>query len=151
MERREIYTELDALMPLFRERLEAGQNIKFSPRGISMLPMLRQGLDSVILSPPPEKLRKYDLPLYRRTDGKYVLHRVIGTGDTYTMMGDNQFIMERGIRHEQIIALVTAFVRKDREVSVCAFSYRLYCRVWHFSRPLRRVLRRVKNKVKKWL
>ena len=30
------------------------------PGGVSMLPMLRQGLDQVVLSPLPEKLKKYD-------------------------------------------------------------------------------------------
>ena len=45
------------LMPLIRERLDAGQTVRFSPMGISMLPMLRQGIDSVVLSPVPEKLK----------------------------------------------------------------------------------------------
>ena len=65
----EYFTQLDNLMPLFHERLAAGQKIKFNPRGISMLPMLRQGIDSVTLSPLPDKLKKYDLPLYQRDDG----------------------------------------------------------------------------------
>ena len=56
----------DVLMPLLRERLAAGQTVRYLPfRGISMLPMLRQGKDSVELAPLPEKLKKYDLPLYQ--------------------------------------------------------------------------------------
>ena len=102
----EYVTRLDALMPLIRERLEAGQTVRFSPMGISMLPMLRQGKDSVVLSPVPEKLKKYDLPLYRRPDGQYVLHRIAEVGDTYTCIGDNQFRMEPGVEHGQILALV---------------------------------------------
>lgn len=138
----EFNTKLDALMPLIRERLTAGQTIRFSPRGISMLPMLRQGTDSVLLSPVPEKLKKYDLPLYQREDGKYVLHRVIEAGETYTCMGDNQFIPEPGLRHEQMIAVVTVFYRGSREYSVNAMAYRAYCRFWHYSRPVRRFWRR---------
>ena len=46
------------LMPLVRERLAAGQRVRYLPfRGISMLPMLRQGVDTVELSPLPEKLK----------------------------------------------------------------------------------------------
>ena len=52
---------LEQLMPLIRDSLAAGKTVRFSPRGISMLPMLRQGIDSVVLSPLPEKLKKYDL------------------------------------------------------------------------------------------
>ena len=74
--------QMDELMPLILERLAAGQDVRFSPRGVSMLPMLRQGRDTVTLSPVTGRLRKYDLPLYRREDGRYVLHRVVGVANT---------------------------------------------------------------------
>ena len=130
------------LMPLIRERLEAGQTVRFSPMGVSMLPMLRQGIDSVVLSPVPEKLKKYDLPLYQRDDDKFILHRIVQVGDTYTCMGDNQFQPEPGLRHDQMIALVTAFYRGERQIRCDSPLYQLYCRVWHYSRPVRRFWRR---------
>ena len=142
MEAKIFFTQLDNLIPLFRERLAAGQKVKFSPRGISMLPMLRQGVDTVTLSPLPEKLKKYDLPLYRRPDGKYILHRIVGVGDTYICIGDNQFVYETGVTHDQMIALVTGFTRGTREYSVNDWRYWIYCRVWHYSRPVRRFYRR---------
>ena len=133
---------LAQLMPLILERLEAGQTVQFSPMGVSMLPMLRQGIDSVVLSPVPEKLKKYDLPLYQRDDGKFILHRIVQVGDTYTCMGDNQFQPEPGLRHDQMIALVTAFYRGERQIRCDSPLYQLYCRVWHYSRPVRRFWRR---------
>lgn len=139
------FVQLNELMPLIQERLADGKTVRFSPQGISMLPMLRQGIDTVTLSPVPERLKKYDLPLYRRDDGKYILHRIIAVGETYTCMGDNQFVPEPGLRHDQMIGLVTAFSRGDREYSVQALSYRLYCRFWHHSRPVRHFWRRGKN------
>ena len=142
MKRKVHFTRMEDLMPMFREQLQAGHSVKFSPQGISMLPMLRQGRDSVVLSPPPERLKKYDLPLYIRDNGKYVLHRVIKVGETYTCMGDNQFVPEPGLRHDQMIGVVTAFYRDDKEHSVQDISYRLYCRGWHHSRPLRHFWRR---------
>lgn len=145
MKTREYTIELNELMPLIQERLAAGQNVKFAPRGISMMPMLRQGIDSVVLSPVPEKLRKYDLPLYRRENGKYVLHRIIAVEDTYTCMGDNQFAEEPGICQEQLLALVTGFFRGETYHSVDEPAYRLYCRFWYHSRPLRRFWRRGVN------
>ena len=135
-------TTMEALMPLFREQLAAGKTVKFSPRGISMLPMLRQGIDSVVLSPVPEKLKKYDLPLYQRDDGKYILHRIVEAGQTYTCIGDNQFDCETGVRHDQVIAVVTSFTRGARLHSVNELPYRLYCRIWHYSRPVRHFWRR---------
>lgn len=142
METKEIITQLDQLMPLFRERLAAGQNVKFSPRGISMLPMLRQGADTVTLAPLSGKLEKYDLPLYQRRDGKYILHRVVKVGDTYTCIGDNQFVYETGVTHDQMIAVVCSFTRKNREYSVADWRYWLYCRLWHHSRKFRHFFQR---------
>lgn len=130
------------LVPLFQERLSAGQTVRFSPRGISMLPMLRQGIDDVVLSPIPEKLKKYDLPLYQRDDGHFVLHRIVRVGETYTCIGDNQFELEHGLRHDQMIALVTAFYRNGKYHSVNELTYRIYCRFWHYSRGLRHFWRR---------
>ena len=138
----EYHASMDSLMPLIKERLAAGQAVRFSPRGISMLPMLRQGIDSVELSPVPEKLKKYDLPLYQRKSGQYVLHRVVKVSETYTCMGDNQFEPEPGLEHGQIIALVTAFYRGRKLWHTDSFVYQLYCRFWHYSRPVRHFWRR---------
>lgn len=141
-----LLTHMDDLMPLIRERLDAGQSIRFSPKGISMLPMLRQGIDTVTLSPLTGRLQKYDLPLYQRANGKYVLHRIVKAEETYTCAGDNQVVLEPGIRHEQVIAVVTAFSRGSREHSVNEWSYRFYCRLWHHTRLLRRVWRAIKRR-----
>ena len=134
--------KLESFMPIFHEYLKMGKSIHYSPRGVSMLPMLRQGIDSVVFSPLPETLKKYDLPLYQRRDGKYILHRIVAVGDTYTCMGDNQFAEETGVAHDQMIALVTGFYRGEKYHSVKEPGYRFYCRFWHYSRPIRHFWRR---------
>ena len=130
-------------MPLIRETLANGNSVTFAPNGTSMLPMLRQGIDTVTLSPLPARLRKFDIPFYQRSNGQYVLHRVVTVGDTYTCIGDNQFVFEHGLRHDQMIAVVTSFTRGDMVYSVNSLRYRLYCRFWHYSRPVRLFWRRV--------
>ena len=149
MESKEYFVQLDTMMPLIRERLAEGQKVRFSPRGISMLPMLRQGVDSVVLSPLPEKLKKYDLPLYQRTNGQYVLHRIVAVDTTYTCIGDNQFVLEAGLEHHQMIAVVSGFYRGDKEYSVANPGYQLYCRFWHHSRPIRRLWRRASRWIRR--
>ena len=129
------------LLPLIREQIGSGGSVRISPNGTSMLPMLRQGMDTVVLSPVPERLQKYDIPFYRRDNGQFVLHRITAVGETYTCIGDNQFQLEPGVRREQMIAVVTAFTRGGREISVTNPVYRCYCRFWHYSRPLRRIWR----------
>ena len=45
------------IMPLFKEKLAAGKTVTFFPKGTSMMPMIRQGVDKVVLSPLPKKLK----------------------------------------------------------------------------------------------
>lgn len=145
---RQLQASMDELMPLLVERLEAGQSVKLSPRGISMLPMLREGIDSVVLSPVAGKLKKYDIPLYRRPNGQYVLHRIVRVdGERYTCVGDNQYRRERGVEHGSVLAVVTAFQRGEKECRIDALSYRVYCRLWHWTRLVRHACRAVKRRV----
>lgn len=146
-----VFSNLETMLPLIEECLENGQNVKFSPRGISMLPMIRQGKDSVSLSKPPEKLKKFDIPLYRRKDGNFVLHRVVKVGKTYTCIGDNQFVFEKGIEHNQVIALCTAITRNGKTESVYSLKWRLYAILRHYSRFPRRVVRGLGRRMKKLL
>ena len=142
---------LDEVMPLFRQRLAEGNRVRFGPKGVSMLPMIRQGIDSVELGPLPEKLKKFDLPLYQRRDGNYVLHRIVGVGDTYTCIGDNQFRLEKGLTHDQMIGLVVAFYRGEKRWDVEQWQYKLYCRVWHYTRFPRKCWRGLRARVLKLL
>lgn len=140
-------TSLDALMPMFRQKLAEGGRVRFGPKGVSMLPMIRQGIDTVELGPLPEKLKKYDLPLYQRCDGHYVLHRIVKVGDTYTCIGDNQFQLEKGLTHDQMIGVVTAFYRGEKRWEADCWQYKLYCRVWHYTRFPRKCWRGLRARV----
>lgn len=139
------------LMPMIKEYLSVGKTVKIAPQGISMLPMIRQNVDRVVLSPITSKLNKFDLPLYQRDDGHFVLHRIVKVGETYTCIGDNQFELEHGLRHDQMIAVVTAFYRGDKLHSVREPGYWLYCRFWHYSRPIRHFWRRGINYLRRHL
>ena len=138
---------LDDLMPHIRQTLAEGRAIAIGPKGTSMRPLIRQGIDFVELSPLPEKLKKYDIPLYQRPDGQYVLHRIVRVGDTYTCIGDNQFKKETGVEHGWMIARVSAVYREKKRVPVTAFSYKVYCRLWHWSRPVRGLMWRAKSRI----
>ena len=137
---------LEEMMPLILERLAAGEEVQFTPRGTSMRPMIYGGRDHVVLSPLKGKLKKFDIPLYRRDDGHYVLHRIVKVGETYTCVGDNQYQREPGIRQDQLLAVVSAFVRDGKRYHVTDPSYRAYYLFWHYSRPIRRCIR-VANKL----
>ena len=140
--KKQMATDLNSLMPIILEHFASGTSVRFAPKGTSMLPMLRQDIDSVVISPVPEKLKKYDLPLYRRDNGQYTLHRIVEVGDTFVCMGDNQFRKEYGVRKDQMLAVVTAFYRGERKYTTDHLGYQVYCRLWYHSRHIRHLWRR---------
>ena len=119
--------------------------------GWSMYPMLRNRRDRIVVLPVgKERLKKYDLPLYRRPDGKYILHRIIGVREKdYVIRGDNTYVKEY-IPDEWILGYVSEFYRQDRHILTSSRKYRLYAAVWNFIYPLRHVfvkLRRFARRV----
>ena len=127
------------LYPLMKEILDAGGSFKLTVTGSSMFPFILGGRDQVTLSPLPPKLKKNDLPLYRRRDGAFVLHRIVRCekDGTYTCCGDHQWTLERGLEQDQMIALATAYVRKGRALTNRNLLYRGYRMVWTWIIPLR--------------
>lgn len=110
--------------------------------GSSMTPFLAPGRDTVYLSAISEPLRRGDMVLYRRDNGRYVLHRILRVnGDSYTMVGDAQSVPEPGIRREQILAIVTAVRRKEKLLKKGSFWWVFFERVWIHMLPLRPLIR----------
>lgn len=102
--------ELAEAEPVIREVLDSGGEFEFYPRGKSMLPLIKEGRDTVTITKPCGRLKRGDVALYKRSNGQFVLHRVIKVcTDEYLMCGDNQAIPESGITDSQIIAVVSKF------------------------------------------
>ena len=119
---------------LIREVLASGGEFRLYPHGTSMLPLLRQGRDSVALRQGGSPLQKNDILFYQRPDGSYVLHRVRAvTPEGLTLIGDNQTRPEYGVDPEWVIGRVTRIFRDDQEVICDSPGYRLYLRLWQFT------------------
>ena len=119
---------------LIREVLASGGEFRLYPHGISMLPLLRQGRDSVSLRQVDSPIRKGDILFYQRPDGSFVLHRVRAVKPNgLTMIGDNQTLPERGVSPDWVIGRVTRIFRDDKEVICDGLRYRLYRKLWQFT------------------
>ena len=115
------------------------------PVGTSMLPLLRQDQDVVVIRP-CETVRLLDVILYRRANGDTVLHRVVGKRKNgYILRGDNQIVNEYGVKDMQVIGKMTAFYREGKEHSVQETSVRLYGFGWWLIYPLRYLERGVRG------
>ncbi len=139
--------KLEELLPVLETVLEGGGEISFTPNGNSMRPMLISGRDTITLKRFDRHLEKYALPLYRREDGHFVLHRVVGeNSDGYIMRGDNQLSKEYGIKQAQIIGEVIAYVRDGKAHKTTDFSYKVY--VFLRCNCVTITLRKIKNKIR---
>ncbi len=118
----------------------------YKTRGKSMLPMLRQNRDLVTIRPVSGRLKKFDVPLYRRKSGGYLLHRIIAvTENGYVIRGDNTYTNETDVTDSDIVGVLTSFRRNGKDCSVDSKSYRLYVRVWNALYPFRKVRNKIKR------
>ena len=61
------------LLPMIEESFRQGMTVTLGVTGNSMLPLFRDKRDSAILSAcDPQTLRRGDVPLYRRPDGRFI-------------------------------------------------------------------------------
>lgn len=134
----------------FEEILAKQGKLVYTNVGTSMMPLLRQHRDLLIIAPKPEgRLKMWDVPLYRRDNGQYVMHRVLWVRkNDYILCGDNQWHLEKGIQDRHIIGVLEARSRDGKLLPVRAtaehpevpFSYKLYVFLWCFFFPIRAFL-----------
>ena len=131
MNSNEIY--LGEAIDVIEEILASGGEFKMYPRGISMLPLIKQDSDSVVLvGTEGAVLEKHDIAFYRRDNGQFVLHRIMSCEEdgTYTMCGDNQTYLECGVRADQIIAKVSKLYKKEKLFRFDSLRYKIYLATW---------------------
>ena len=124
-----------------RELIEQGHEVALPVAGSSMTPFLGDGRDRVFLRAPDRPLQRGDVVLYRRDNGTYVLHRIHRVrGELYDIVGDAQSEIERGVRRDQIFAIVTRAERKGKLIAPGSPWWWLFQNVWIGMVPLRRPL-----------
>ena len=125
----------------FEEILERDGRLIYTNVGDSMRPLIREGRDLLVIEKPAGRLKRYDVPLYRRDSGQYVLHRVLRVREAdYVLCGDNRWHRETGVTDRQILGVLAAVIRDGKELPVTDRRYRLYVHLWCDLFPLRAVL-----------
>ena len=120
----------------YEELLERDGSFVYTFRGVSMMPLLRQKRDLIVIEKKGSaRSNQYDTVLFvrpRASGGRdYVLHRVLKVLDdgTYWIVGDN-CVSGDTVREEQILGVMTSFVRGGRTISVTDPVYQLYVALW---------------------
>ncbi len=131
----------------YEEELNRKGKFTYTCSGVSMLPLLRQHKDLFTIEKKQGRCKKYDVVLYKRPPKSFVLHRVVEVRERdYVILGDNCLNKEYGIRDEDILGVMTSFVRKGKEYPVTHKGYCIYARVWYFLYPVRKMWMKAKIK-----
>ena len=121
-------------MTKFENEIESKGYIVYTNEGDSMMPLLRQHRDIMVIRKVTEPLKKYDAVLFKRPNGAYVLHRIIkvcGLG-RYRIAGDNRCFSEI-VPEEWIIGILSEVIKDGRHISVESEEYKAYLKKvpWH--------------------
>jgi hypothetical protein len=112
----------------FEEQLAQHGRLVYPNVGDSMMPLLRQKQDLMVIDAKGDKrCRKYDAVLYHHPNGEYVMHRILKVKKgEYILCGDNRWVREHGVKEEWVIGILTAVIRDGKELSASSWKYRLY-------------------------
>lgn len=134
----------------FEEEIARNGKLIYTNVGDSMMPLIRQGKDLIVIEPVHGRLKKYDVPLYKRDSGQYVLHRILKVRkNDYVICGDNRWQKEYGISDRHITGVLTKIIRDGKTVSVKDKKYLMYVRLWCDFFPVRAFILRASVKIRR--
>lgn len=140
---------LDEIYPAIKETLENGGTVELPITGTSMFPLLKAGRDTVIIKA-DSSYNVGDIIFYRRNDGHFVLHRIVGTDENgFILCGDNQTVLEKNITEKHIIAKVTELHLDGKVISADSPKYIKWVKLWIKALPRRKLPLVILRKVKK--
>jgi len=131
----------------FEEELDRKGSIVFTNKGVSMMPLLREDRDLMVIEKKgPERCKKYDAVLFKRRNGQYVLHRILKVREKdYYIAGDNCRSGEY-VTDDQILGIMTQVVRDGKTITPEDPNYQRYVHLWCDVYPLRMGLLYLRDK-----
>ena len=134
---------MDYHKPIAEEALAAGKTLHINPEGISMLPLIKAGRDSVYIdSITFENAKKGDIVLYRNEHHLLVLHRLVKkTPTAFYTVGDNQLISAGPYNKRALLGKMIGMERKGKYLDSRQPSMHLYGKLWMIRRRLLLIVR----------
>lgn len=120
--------------------VQEGNEVVFRPKGVSMLPFIRGGKDSVALVK-AEGLKVGDIVLAKVSRGSYVLHRIDSIeGNDIVLMGDGNLAGKERCTMDDVLAVAVRILKDGREISCRSARHMRRAMLWKRFLPVRRYL-----------
>lgn len=134
-----------------KEVTEKGGRIYLGVTGGSMMPFLKHQRDAVFIRGcNQDEYKKGQILLFRRTDGRLILHRIrkVLPEQKLLMNGDAQHWCEV-ITYSQVVGLADEFERNGKKFFPTSFIFKVWNILWFPTRPVRPFIFKLVGKVKK--
>ena len=116
----------------FEEVLNRDGRLIYTNVGISMMPLIREGRDVIVIEKcDVSSLKKYDAVLFKRENvkgrGRYVLHRILKVlpDNNFFIVGDHDTSGET-VNAGQILGILTDIMRDGKKYDFGSFGYKMY-------------------------
>lgn len=135
------------------KELSDNGELVYTNAGNSMFPLIWKKGDIIVIKKVSPPYKKYDVILYKRRNGRYIMHRIVKVDKdgSYVTCGDNRCIKEYGIVDEDVLGVLTKIVRNNKELLLDETKYKLFAFVWtklYFARKIFFVLKAAIKKLK---
>lgn len=135
------------LIPEIGKLIQEGTDVVFRPKGMSMLPFIRGGRDSVVLRK-ADGLEVGDIVLAEVSKGTYVLHRIESiVGNVIILMGDGNLGGRERCTSNQVIAVALRILKDKKEIDCRSSRHIRRARLWRRLLPVRRYLLAIYRRV----
>ncbi len=155
----EIMVEMNEVIDSVIAEINNGGTVTMVGSGTSMAPFIESEKDKILLSKLPDnkKIRVGEIYLYRRSNGRYAIHRVYSVnGNTLSMCGDSQITLEK-IDKNDLLAIVTQVIKPHKTInclnsgSLLIHRFRMRYRQLKYRhktiQKIHRIFRKIKRKL----
>lgn len=138
---------MSSLFTSFEEILKQRGVLIYTNKGKSMIPLIKEGKDVLVISAQIENIKPFDVILTKRPSGRYILHRIIkkDKDGTFVICGDNSYKCDMGIKSADIIGKLTTIIRGNKKNELNGFFYKMYvyvwCRFFFIRKPVLRLIK----------
>lgn len=137
----------DVLLDEVVRLVDGGETVALMTKGVSMLPFIVGGRDSVVLER-PKNLLPGMIVLAQVKGGKYVLHRIMANENgRVTLMGDGNIKGVEYCRPEDVKAVAVRIITPFDEVDCLSPKHMRKAGIWKRLRPFRRVMLAVYKRI----
>lgn len=135
---------LKEMAPVIEEILSSGGKVRITASGKSMEPVIKDGEDIVVISEINKPLDVGDIVLFKRSNGRLVLHRILAVnGNEITLRGDSQWTAETADK-SSVLGILEAVERNGRVLN----SDSAYFKKYKITLPAIRWKNRIINSIK---